>query len=76
MSSNRERRSTLNTFVVRLWCEPEDGHDRWHGQVQRLQSGEHITFSNEASMLSFIRRWVQMSESEEKSKSLQNGRER
>ena len=73
MSSNHERRSTLNTFVVRLWCEPEDGRDRWRGQVQRLQSGEHITFSNEASMLSFIRRWVQMSESEEKSVGFEEG---
>lgn len=66
MPSNHKRRSTLNTFVVRLWREPEDGRNRWCGQVQRLQSGEHITFSNEASLLSFIRRWVQMSESEEK----------
>lgn len=62
MSSNRERQSTLNTFVVRLWREPEDEPDRWRGQVQRLQSGEHVAFSDEASLLSFIRRWVQMAE--------------
>ncbi|MBN1977443.1 MAG: hypothetical protein JW918_08575 [Anaerolineae bacterium] len=60
MPVDRERRSTLNTFVVRLWCEPEEGRDRWRGQVQRLQSGECVEFSSEAALLSFIRRWVQM----------------
>jgi len=71
MPVDRERRSTLNTFVVRLWCEPEDGRGRWCGQVQRLQSGEHTTFSDEASLLSFIRRWVQMPEGEEQSASFE-----
>ena len=60
MPIKHERRSTLNTFVVRLWCEPEEGQDRWRGQVQRLQSGERVEFSSEVALLSFIRRWVQM----------------
>ena len=75
MPGNHERRPTLNTFVVLLWYEPEGGRDCWRGQVQRLQSGEHTTFSSEASLLSFIRRWVQMAESEEKIRNLQNRRE-
>ncbi|MFL7793567.1 MAG: hypothetical protein AB8I69_15605 [Anaerolineae bacterium] len=60
MPVKHERRSKLNTFVVRLWCEPEEGRDCWRGQVQRLQSGEHIAFSDEVVLLAFIRRWVQM----------------
>jgi hypothetical protein len=67
MPVKRERRSMLNTFVVRLWCEPEEGKGRWCGQVQRLQTGEHIAFSDETALLAFIRRWVQMPAGEEKS---------
>jgi len=66
MPVKHECRSTLNTFVVRLWCEPEGGQDRWRGHVQRLQSGERIAFSDEVALMAFIRRWVQMPEGEEK----------
>jgi hypothetical protein len=60
MPVRHERKSTLNTFVVRLWRETEEGRDGWRGQVLRLQSGEHIAFSDEAALMTFIRRWVQM----------------
>jgi hypothetical protein len=64
MPVKQERRPTLNTFVVRLWCEPE-GRECWRGQVQRLQTGEHIAFSDETALMAFIRRWVQMPAGEE-----------
>lgn len=66
MPVEHECKSKLNTFVVRLWCVPEEGRDCWRGRVQRLQSGEHIAFSDEVALMAFIRRWVQMPESEEK----------
>ena len=74
MPVKRERRSNLNTFVVRLWSEPEEGQDRWRGQVQRLQSGEHIAFSDEVALMAFIRRWVQMPEGEGKNMELEEGK--
>jgi len=32
------------------------------GQAQHVQSSEHVAFADEASLLSFIRHWVQMPE--------------
>jgi len=31
----------------------------WRGQVQHIQSGEWASFHDEATLLDFLRRWVQ-----------------
>jgi hypothetical protein len=61
VSDKGERRLSLNTFIVRFWREPGADRARWYGQVQCVQSGERVHFADEAALLSFIRRWVQMS---------------
>jgi hypothetical protein len=62
MSAKQEHDSALNTFIVRFWRGQEAGRSCWCGQVQCVQSGACIAFSDEASLLDFIRRWVQMPE--------------
>ncbi|HDN78828.1 MAG: hypothetical protein DRI61_07175 [Chloroflexi bacterium] len=54
-------RPPLNTFIIRFWREQGAEGVRWHGQIQHIQSGERIAFTDEEVMLSFIRRWVQTS---------------
>jgi hypothetical protein len=50
----------LNTFIVRFWWEPGTGQACWRGRVQHVQSDESTFFADEASLLYFLRRWVQM----------------
>jgi hypothetical protein len=62
MSTEHGPGPPLNTFVVRFWREPRSGHPYWRGQVQHIQSGEHIAFTDRTSLLRFLLRWVQMPE--------------
>ena len=62
VSERRERQFTMSTFIVRFWREAGVEHTRWRGQAQCVQAGEHVDFSDEAALLTFIRRWVQMSD--------------
>lgn len=64
MSNNHDPGPPLNTFIVRFWQEPGAGEGRWRGRVQHVQSGERAAFANEAGLLSFFRRWVQVPEVE------------
>jgi len=52
----------LSTFVVRFWREIGAGRVRWRGRVQHIQSGEQAAFADEAGLLDFVRRWVEMPE--------------
>jgi len=63
MPSNRDPGTPLNTFIVRFWQGPGASKPRWRGQVQHVQSGERIAFADEATLLRFLRRWVQTLES-------------
>lgn len=60
MLNNHAPGPPLNTFIVRFWQEPGASEGRWRGQVQHVQSGERTAFDDEAALLSFVRRWVQM----------------
>lgn len=50
----------LSTFVVRFWQESGAGAPRWRGQVRHIQSGEQASFTDEATLTDFIRRWITM----------------
>jgi len=50
----------LNTFVLRLWESMDDGAPVWRGDVKHIQTGEHVAFVDEATLLDFLRRWVRM----------------
>ena len=65
MSNNHDPGPPLNTFIVRFWQEPGASKPRWRGQVQHVQSGERTAFAGETTLLSFIRRWVQILKSSE-----------
>ncbi|MCK4449241.1 MAG: hypothetical protein KAW49_08315 [Anaerolineae bacterium] len=67
MSNNRGPNPPLNTFIVRFWRESAAGEGCWRGQVQHVQSGERIAFADEATLLRFLRRWVQTLEGSEES---------
>ncbi len=54
----------LSTFVVRFWQELGAGAPRWHGQVRHIQSGEQVSFTDEATLTSFIRRWITIPQEE------------
>ncbi len=58
--------SPLSTFVIRFWQESGADHPRWHGHARHIQSGEQISFADEATLTGFIRRWVTMPGEEEK----------
>ena len=62
MSTEHGPGPPLNTFIVRFWREPRSGHPYWRGQIQHIQSGEHVAFTDKASLLHFLLRWVQMPE--------------
>jgi len=59
MYSRKPTSPPLNTFIIRFWREQGAEGARWHGQIQHVQSGERISFADEETLLSFIRRWVQ-----------------
>lgn len=40
------------SFVVRLWCE---AGDRWHGEVEHIQTGNRWSFVSLARLLDFLR---------------------
>ena len=46
---------SVNTFVIRVWCEPSLGAPRWRGRIQHLQSGQHAAFQDPERILTFIR---------------------
>ena len=52
----------INTFIIRFWREVGTTRARWRGRVQHVQSGEHVAFVDEDSLLAFLRRWVRMPE--------------
>ncbi|GAB4436456.1 MAG: hypothetical protein OHK0015_28310 [Chloroflexi bacterium OHK40] len=40
-----EQPRSYRSFLVRLWLEPDvDGHDRWCGEVEQIQSGHRCGF--------------------------------
>lgn len=51
----------LNTFVLRLWQGVEGGLPVWRGEAQHIQTGEHLAFADEVTLLRFLRRWISMS---------------
>jgi hypothetical protein len=55
----------LNTFIVRFWQETGTVPPRWCGQVQHVQSGERIAFTDPLALLHFLQRWVRMVETRE-----------
>lgn len=46
---------SINTFVVRIWCESSLDASRWRGRVEHLQSGERLAFEELERVLTFIR---------------------
>jgi hypothetical protein len=44
-------------FVVRIWCETSAGEPRWRGQIEHVQSKEHVAFLEWDTMLRFLRRF-------------------
>jgi hypothetical protein len=65
MSTEHGPGPPLNTFIVRFWREPRPGRPYWRGQVQHIQSGEHIAFTDQALLLHFLLRWIQMPEKDD-----------
>ncbi len=55
----------LSTFVIRFWQEPGADAPRWRGKAQHIQSGEQVSFADEATLAEFIHRWVMMRSEEE-----------
>ena len=51
-------RPPLNTFVLRLWSSTAEGIPVWRGCVRHIQTGEHLAFTDEETLLGFLRRWV------------------
>ena len=62
MSTEHKPDLPLNTFIVRFWREPGTGRACWRGRVQHVQSDKSTFFTDEVSLLYFVRRWVQMEE--------------
>ncbi len=62
MSGEHEMGLPLNTFIVRFWRDSEAGQAYWRGLVQHIQSGERIAFADEATLLRFLRHWIEMKE--------------
>jgi hypothetical protein len=56
----QQQRSPLSTFVIRFWQEADADASRWHGHARHIQSGEQVSFADEATLTGFIRRWVTM----------------
>lgn len=47
-------RPYVNTFVIRVWCEPSLDAPRWRGRIEHLQSGKHASFIELERILAFI----------------------
>jgi len=62
MPEQHEPVLSLNTFIVRFWCEMGSEPGRWHGHVHHIQSGEQAAFSDEAVLRQFICQWVQIAQ--------------
>ena len=62
----QQQRSPLSTFVVRFWRDLGTDAPRWHGHVRHIQSGDQVSFADEATLMEFIRRWVMMRGEEER----------
>ena len=60
MSQKQGSSTPINAFIVRFWREVEAGRVRWGGRVQHIQSREQAAFVDEAGLLAFVRRWIQM----------------
>ncbi|NOZ70843.1 MAG: hypothetical protein GXP38_02845 [Chloroflexi bacterium] len=58
----------LSTFIIRFWQEPSATGPCWRGVVQHIQSGEQTAINNSSALLTFIQRWVHMSESNSNNK--------
>ncbi|MGQ9660620.1 MAG: hypothetical protein ACUVT0_11215 [Thermochromatium sp.] len=54
-----------NTFVVRFWRDFGADAPRWHGHVRHIQSGDQVSFADEATLMEFMHRWVMMHGNEE-----------
>lgn len=50
----------LSTFVIRFRRERGVEAPHWRGQARHIQSGEQVSFTDEAALIGFIRRWVAM----------------
>ena len=61
----QQQRSPLSTFVVRFWQDSGTDAPRWHGHARHIQSGDQVSFADEATLVEFIRRWVMMHGEEE-----------
>lgn len=51
-------RRPLNSYVLRLWDGIEGGVPSWRGAAHHIRAGEHVAFTDEATLLWFLRQWV------------------
>jgi hypothetical protein len=56
----QEERSAppASTFIIRFWHEwaGDDGHSRWRGRIEHLQSAQRLDFVHIADVLAFLSR--------------------
>ncbi len=48
----------LSTFIIRFWQELGADAPHWYGHIRHIQSGEQASFTDEATLTRFIRRWI------------------
>ena len=51
-----EQPRSYRSFLVRLWLEVDgDGHDRWRGEVEQIQSGRRRGFTSFDDLMTLLR---------------------